>query len=161
MISIYTYGVCRNKSIILGLYVTSNNDGIYKETIHIGCENPSPSLSAFHCFNQAISYMTKESQDNYFTLFIPDSIILFALEGDPALDLLTFGQKVIRRNQLLKNNYIYSIEYASPKYNEFMNFARELVSEKDSNCGLKRQTYFGKTIGKTKADSYRKRYYNV
>jgi hypothetical protein len=129
--------------------------------MHIECENPSPTISAFHCLNQALFYMTKESQDTHFTLFIPDSMILFALDGDPALDLPNFVQKVIRRNQLLKNNYIYSIEYASPKYNEFMKFARELVSEKDSNCGLKRQTYFGKTIGKTKAHSYRKRYYNV
>jgi hypothetical protein len=161
MISIYTFGVCQDKSIIIGLYVTSIVDGSHKETIHIECENPSPKLLPFYCLNQAISYMTKESQDNYFTIFVPDSIILFAIDGDPAIDLPEFGHKVVRRNQLLKNNYIYSIEYASSKYNDNMRFARELICEKDSKCGLKRQTYFGKAIGKSKADSYRKRYYNV
>jgi hypothetical protein len=162
MISIYSYSQCQSDSIHIALRSISNDRAIYKSIVKVKCDSPSPILSAFHSLDQAISFMTKEAHDNQFTIYVPDSIVLFAVQDDLDLDLPDFCQKVINRHQLLKNNFVYSIQYASPQFSPVMQCTKDMLGiPNPQGPSRKLQSYFGQRIGKAKADSYRKRYYKM
>jgi len=130
MISIFTYGRSTSKNDIkVGLYVVADHKVLPQKTYTFTSSDlyVTPLTSAFYSIDQAISFIIESHQDEYFCVYTSDIEIIFAMKGTLNSELPGIGEEVIERIKLLRNNFIVSFQYASPKYTKYMRTVWEMV----------------------------------
>ena len=130
MISIFTYGRSTSKNDIkVGLYVVADHKTLHQKTYTFTSSDVyvTPITSAFYSINQAISFIIESHHDEHFCVYTSDIEIIFAMNGTLNSELPDIGEEVIERVKLLRNNFMVSYQYASPKYSKYMRTVWEMV----------------------------------